>query len=137
MGRTLMDKMNKQPISCKQMMLDSTNELRNLLGSVSPEASDKREDFEASICLATRSAFFDFNTWVVLYGVIDDDGAKELRELLERAHQHLTIAKFSDSVKRRLEELELKCRQVREQHSTSCHSSSNVSREPNDWPPKN
>ncbi len=131
-----MDKMNKQPVSCSQMMFDSTNELRTLLGVVSPETSDQRENFEASICLATRSAFFDFNTWVVLNGAIDDDGEKELSELLQQAYNRLSIAKFSDSVKRRQEELKLKCRQVREQQSNSCHSSSNVSRESTDWPPK-
>jgi hypothetical protein len=73
---------------------------------------EQRESLEADICLATRSAYFDFYTWVVLNGVIDPPAERELNDLFLRSLALMHPGRFKDSVQSRYEEFKTKCKRV-------------------------
>lgn len=103
---------------CQQGMRPAVDELRAAL-QVAEGWSDtepsmaERDSVEADICLGTRSAYFDFYTWVVVNSAIDDFAEQELAELFDRAIKAMKEGKFKSSVEKRYKEFEKRCQQVR------------------------
>ena len=89
-----------------------------------PIPADQRESLEADICLASRSAYFDFYTWIVLHGEIDKSAETELDQLFQRALALLQPGRFLDSVRERYKEFRTKCQHVRSGFSTVSSMSS-------------
>ncbi len=94
-----------------ELLHDILDGIPNSLESV---PVDQREFLEADLCLASRSAYFDFYTWVVLHGEIDTAAERELDSLFQQALAVLSRAgQYRDSVEQRYKEFKAKCRQVR------------------------
>src|SRR5262249_18032249 len=75
---------------------------------------EAREDAEAAACLASRSAFMDFNAWMIIHGIVDEDAAAVLKSLFHQSLSLMRDGKFRESVDSRKREFEKKCRIVRE-----------------------
>jgi hypothetical protein len=109
---------DKPLTNCQLKMADSVQELRATLQTIESIGPAKfemeRETHEADICLGSRSAYFDFYTWVVLHDEIDGPAQKELDELFRRSLQHLKIPEFRSAVKSRYKEFQNKCKSVLE-----------------------
>jgi hypothetical protein len=102
--------------------------LRGILDSVPSSQARltdvERESLEADICLASRSAYFDFYTWVVLNGKIDSPAERELDELFQRSLAVMQPGQFKDSVQLRFKEFKDKCAAVRDGITNSTAASS-------------
>ena len=91
-------------------------ELRNYLDQARQHpnlTSEERDSLETDICLASRSAYFDFYTGLVLSGEIDKAAQEELDRLFLRALDVMRIDKFKSSVQSRYDEFRMKCDQAR------------------------
>lgn len=75
---------------------------------------EQRESVEADVCLASRSAYFDFYTWVVLHGEIDEAAARDLDELFLKALGLMQPGEFRNSVQTRYDEFKAKCNGIRQ-----------------------
>jgi len=115
--------MNDKPLTaCQKQMQDVMRKARSVLDSapnpaklISPE---ERESWEADVCLATRSAYFDFYTWVAIHGDIDEDARQDIDELFENSlsmmkermntEKDAEPGEFLESVQNRYEEFKAK-----------------------------
>src|SRR5690242_13925177 len=89
-------------IDCRTHMTPVMTELRKTVAEaaarVAPIASEVRRRQEADLCLATRSAYFDFYTWLVIHGTIEDDITTELDQLFRSALAWMEPGEFRESV---------------------------------------
>lgn len=115
------DKLNEtdsqQLSSCQTRIKPVAEKLRLLLRDA-PErmrratSPDERQSLEADICLASRSAYFDFYTWVVLNGTIDEPAKGDLDGLFQAALGAMQPGQFMDSVNSRYKEFKDLCSRV-------------------------
>jgi hypothetical protein len=103
--------------NCQLQMKDVIDHLRKTLetaaGHKDEILKEQRESLDADICLASRSAYFDFYTWVVLHGEIDEPAARELDELFQVALALMQPGDFKNSVQARYDEFTAKCNGIR------------------------
>ena len=112
-----MNESNRQQLTnCQEQIESAMAELRKTLDDASrvtgETPADQREYLEADICLASRSAHFDFYTWVVLHGEIDVPAEAELDQLFQRALAMMRPGRFKDSVHSRYDEFKEECARV-------------------------
>jgi len=106
--------MNPTPSDCQKQIKEVTEHLRYVLDH--KISAGEPESWEADICLATRSAYFDFYTWVVLNGMVDEPAERDLDELFRRSLALMEPGQFKDSVKNRYKEFKALCEHVRDGH---------------------
>ncbi len=115
----------RPPLSdCQKQMEAVLAELRRALAGASgltEEApAEQRELIESDLCLASRSAYFDFYTWVVLHETIDEPAERELHTLFQQTLAAMRDGRYKESVQKRYEEFAEECRRVRESSSLFC-----------------
>jgi hypothetical protein len=102
---------------CQEHIEEAMVELRQALTSLDklPHGSsdNERKSLEADICLASRSAYFGFYTWVVLNSEIDEPAAQELDECFQRALNAMQPGEFRTSVEERYQDFKQQCDRVR------------------------
>jgi hypothetical protein len=102
---------------CQKQIENAMAELRQALEHAArlgdTVSSDVRESVEADICLTSRSADFDFYTWVVLHGEIDGPAEAELDALFLKALAVMGAGRFRDSVETRYKGFKDYCAEVR------------------------
>ncbi len=107
---------HSQPTACQKQIEPTMAELRNALRAGSRLTAqtppEERDSVEQDICLASRSAYFDFYTWVVLNGEIDGPAEAELEESFKKALAVMQPGKFRDSVRDRHKEFNEQCARV-------------------------
>lgn len=105
--------------------LDSAEPMRDMLAalrvtldsaeSLTDDASEEqRASAEADLCLASRSAYFDLYTTIVLFGTVDPLAERELDDLFRRALNVMRPGAFRESVQNRHDEFREECQRVRE-----------------------
>ena len=108
------EKMN----SCQLHIQESVERLKSALDrypEVIEEGDDAREEVDAEICLTSRSAYFDFYTWIVLNDRLEEEAVKTLANLFERALDVMKKGgKFRASVQERFDEFNSKCGRLRQ-----------------------
>lgn len=100
--------------ACQEQIQDAMAELRKALASVGnlkPKAD--RESVEADLCLASRSAYFDFYTWLVIHGTVDVPAEQDLNELFQRSIELMAEGRFKKSVQSRYKDFKKECEHVR------------------------
>jgi hypothetical protein len=111
---------NKAPMTrtkCQVQIEEAVAELRTAIASaevLSDPAPDQRKEFETDICLASRSAYFDFYTWLVIHGEVDSAAEHELEGLFQRAMKVLHEGPYLDSVRDRHRDFRRECTCVRD-----------------------
>jgi hypothetical protein len=106
------DSKQGQLTACQQQIESAMAELRKILAEAGNRAEISEEDrrsLDADICLASRSAYFDFYTWLILHSTVDPPAAKELDQLFCRALEWMQPGEFRDSVRSRYQDFQLKC----------------------------
>src|SRR5262245_16625644 len=78
-----------EPVSCARHLSPRLKVWRRALSALSelpPRGeSARREVAEGDVCLASRSAYFDFYTWVVIHGEGDAAVEGDLQEMFEQS----------------------------------------------------
>ena len=69
--------------------------------------------FDMDMCLATRSLYFAFYTWVILHGKIDQAAEEDLHKIFAAAMGGMNDNEYRDSVEKRFREFQNKCHSVR------------------------
>ena len=113
--------------SCRQKLeprikefADTLEVARNLAANC---AADVRDNAECDLCLASRSAYFDFYTWVVIHGEIDPWAKRVLGDLLRQSIAILRLEKYRGSLQLRYQDFEEVCGNVEEGFSVASVSS--------------
>ncbi len=119
MTETKVNKMNDtnrhRLTDCQKQIEPMMAELRDILASAEQQVNstvEHKESQAADICLASRSAYFDFYTWVVLHGTIDAPAQKELDQLFQRSLAVIEPGRFKISVASRYKDFKRKCDSV-------------------------
>src|SRR5262245_45246389 len=107
-----------QSIDASEPMRDALAALRETLdnaASLTDQASvEQRESAEADLCLASRSAYFDLYTTIVLFGKIEPEAEREMDRLFQQSLKVMRSGSFRESVQSRYDEFREECRRVRE-----------------------
>ncbi|MGL6075296.1 MAG: hypothetical protein ACRC8S_14150 [Fimbriiglobus sp.] len=110
---------NRAITPCMERIAPVVAEYERALEAARQGGAD-RNALEADICLASRSIYGRFKTWVQFYSVIDSDAEKVLDELFQQSLDVLNPnGNFYDIVSDRYERFKSKCELVREGHMTS------------------
>ena len=100
---------------CQMHIGESVKRFRTALGRYREGLSDSEmNDIDMEVCLTSRSAYFDFYSWMVMHEVVDDAAVQELTPLFERAVNEMGEGTFKDSVKERFEEFKSTCKKARD-----------------------
>ena len=101
---------------CELKLSPRVSGFRDKLAAVralSEDCSETERDLaECDLCLASRGAYFDFYTWVVIHSEIDEWAKRVLGELLKESVDVLRIKKYQASVKIRYHEFKNVCKRV-------------------------
>ena len=107
------DPNRRQLTDCQEQIESTMAELRKTLELAARMTDgppdEQRESLEADICLASRSAYFDFYTWSVLHDEIDAPAEAELDQLFQNALAVMQPGKFKVSVQSRYDEFKETC----------------------------
>ncbi|MFO0939744.1 MAG: hypothetical protein U0930_03155 [Pirellulales bacterium] len=98
--------------ACQQRIASPLQKARQVLASAAqyPE----RQALDMDLCLATRSLYFAFYSWVILNEKIDDAAEADVKGVLNQAIEVMGENVYRDSVCKRIQEFESKCQSVRD-----------------------
>lgn len=100
---------------CQMHIADSVNRFRDALAMYRDGLSeDRMNEIDMEVCLTSRSAYFDFYSWMILHEDVDDAAVSELTPLFERALNEMGEGVFKNSVAERFEEFLSTCKKGRE-----------------------
>jgi hypothetical protein len=106
-------------LTCMERIESAVMELRRSIEAVQSQVGD-RDSLEADVCLATRSAYFRFKTWVILNETIDPEARDVLDGLFHKALNVLEHqGTYYKPVQQRHERFLRKCRNVEAGQMTS------------------
>jgi hypothetical protein len=122
--------MRKNLTPCMKKLEAVVKEFRAALSAVQalPSAATvaERERAESNLCLASRSAYFDFYTWVVLHGKTDELAKDTISSLLTQSLAVMQLPTFKDSVAERYDDFRQVCDKVDGGESAASVSSVNA-----------
>ena len=107
---------------CQRQIEAAVAELRAALAeneALTAPTPEQRESSEANVCLASRSACFDFYTWLVLHRQVDEAAERDLDGLLRRALAVMEPGRFKKSVQARYVDFKRECQHVRSGSSSN------------------
>jgi hypothetical protein len=115
-SRAMNDSKTATLTDCQRQIEAAVTELRRALERAAqcPGSTEAdRETTEADLCLASRSAYFDFYTWLVLHDVVDEPAERDLDELFRRTLELMKSGRFRKSVQARFNDFRKECEHVR------------------------
>jgi hypothetical protein len=108
--------MIEPPKTCMEQIAPLLKEVRSALAAARAlrnPTDAERESVEADICLTSRSAYFDFYTWLVHHGEVDPVAEAELGGLFQEALGIMKHPGFRDSVDARHREFLQVCNRAK------------------------
>ena len=97
--------------SCLRTLEPRIRELADKLAVVRllPDDPTLREEAECNLCLASRSAYFMFYTWVVIHSEVDEQVEQTLDRLFAESVHLLRSETYKGSVAQRYEDFKSVC----------------------------